>query len=68
VATLTSISLVQQASAAPQSEQGTCEIGGNGQGARGCAGNVGGHIENRNGCRDINQGPFNEGEYSCENR
>ena len=67
VGTVTTLGAIQNAHAAPQSNHGTCDIGnGNaGQGASGCAGNVGGFIETRNGCRNINQGPFNEGEHTC---
>jgi hypothetical protein len=65
--TATTLGAIQNAHAAPQSNHGTCEVGnGNaGQGASGCAGNVGGHIETGNGCRNINQGPFNQGEHDC---
>ena len=67
--TATTLGAIQNAHAAPSQEDshGTCLIGeGNhGQGASGCAGNVGGFIENRNGCRNINEGPFNQGKHSC---
>lgn len=46
---------------------GTCGIGGHSDnGARGCAGNIGGHIDTQNApCKNINRGPFNKGERSC---
>jgi hypothetical protein len=67
--TATTLGAIQNAHAAPSqvNSHGTCLIGeGNhGQGASGCAGNVGGFIETRNGCRNINEGPFNQGKHSC---
>ena len=48
-----------------KSRNGTCEVGGSGSGAEGCAGNVGGFIETGNGdCNQINSGPFVAKRYS----
>ena len=48
-----------------KSRNGTCEVGGSGSGAEGCAGNVGGFIETGNGdCNQINSGPFVSKRYS----
>jgi hypothetical protein len=50
-----------------EDRHGTCLIGGRSdKGARGCAGNIGGHIDTQNAeCKNINRGPFNEGKRSC---
>ena len=60
-------SMAIPAFAAPQSANGTCEVGGaSDNGASGCAGNVGGFIITKNrGCRDINRGPFHSEEEFC---
>ena len=48
-----------------KSRNGTCQVGGSGSGAKGCAGNVGGFIETPNGgCNQINSGPFVAKKYS----
>ena len=48
-----------------KSRNGTCDVGGSGSGAKGCAGNVGGFIETPNGdCNQINSGPFVSKKYS----
>ena len=67
------VAMAMPAFAAPQSSIGTCGIGGpSGNGASGCAGNVGGSIvTEQKGCRDIG-GPFIdeeiEEEISCPRR
>ncbi len=58
-----------------ENAHGSCRVGGQSpddKGARGCAGNIGGHIDTQNRgnndndeCENINRGPFNEGERSC---
>ena len=64
------VAMAMPAFAAPQSSIGTCGIGGpSGNGASGCAGNVGGSIvTEQQGCKDIG-GPFEdkkiEGQISC---
>jgi hypothetical protein len=68
--TATTLGAIQNAHAVPSQvdSHGTCTSigdGNHGQGASGCAGNVGGFIKTRNGCRNINQGPFNQGKHSC---
>ena len=67
------VAMAMPAFAAPQSSIGTCGIGGpSGNGASGCAGNVGGSIvTEQQGCKDIG-GPFEdkkiEGQISCPGR
>jgi len=67
------VAMAMPAFAAPQSSIGTCGIGGpSGNGASGCAGNVGGSIvTEQQGCKDIG-GPFIdkklEGQISCPGR
>ena len=70
--TATTLGTIQNAHAAPSQEDSHgidhgCSVGTGspGQGASVCAGNVGGFIETRNGCRNINEGPFNQGKHSC---
>ena len=53
---VTTLDAVQMAHAAPNSGHGTC-FGH--KGASGCAGNIGGFINNRHGTRCINNGPYN---------
>ena len=59
----TTLSGIQIAHADPQSPHGTCGIGGSGNGAFGCAGNVGGFIETPNGNCLTTGGPFNT--FNC---
>ena len=55
--------------AAPQDARGTCNLGGQSSdtGAEGCAGNIGGTVENNQGeCKETNQGPFaDRKEFRC---
>jgi hypothetical protein len=63
------LAMAMPAFAAPRPPgQGTCDIGGlMGEGASGCAGNIGGFIvTEQQGCKDINRGPFTTGEFSCQ--
>ena len=56
--------------AAPQDANGTCNLGGHSDnGAEGCAGNIGGTVENdQTGCKETNQGPFaDRKEFRCHN-
>jgi hypothetical protein len=62
------VAMSMPAFAAPRVPQGTCDVGGlsAGNGAFGCAGNVGGSIvTEQQGCKDINRGPFNDNEFAC---
>ena len=68
------LAMAMPAFAAPRPPgQGTCDIGGlMGEGASGCAGNIGGFIvTEQQGCKDIG-GPFIdkklEGQISCPGR
>lgn len=59
------VAMAMPAFAAPP-PQGSCEVGGVRGKVSGCAGAVGGFIDTeQQGCRDINRGPFNTGEFSC---
>jgi hypothetical protein len=59
------VAMAMPAFAAPP-PQGSCEVGGVKGKVSGCAGAVGGFIDTeQQGCRDINRGPFNTGEFSC---
>ena len=60
MAIVNTLSAIQTAHAAPQSPHGICFFH---KGASGCAGNVGGFVETRKDCHQINKGPFNT--YSC---
>jgi hypothetical protein len=62
------VAMAMPAFAAPQEPHGTCQVGGTGSGAQGCAGNVGGFIVNENAeepLRCINNGPFNINRPPC---
>ena len=56
--------------AAPQDASGTCNLGGHSDnGAEGCAGNIGGTVENNQTeeCKETNQGPFaDRKEFRCK--
>jgi hypothetical protein len=57
---IATLGAIQSANAAPRTPHGTCGVGdGSGNGAFGCAGNVGGFIVAPNGRCHTTGGPFN---------